>query len=100
MGYINYEGKKIPGGSIAEQTPSQTNYGGISMRTYDSRSDVVNKIKPNRRQHKVGGVIKISVNCRQHVLFIIDYLRFINVNEEKNVVDPFDSAQDLRFDDF
>ena len=44
LGYINYEGKRILGGSVAEQTPSQSNYGGVPMRTYDSRADTLNRI--------------------------------------------------------
>lgn len=43
-GYVNYEGQKVPGGSVAEQTPTTTNFGGIPMRYYDSRSDVLNRI--------------------------------------------------------
>lgn len=43
-GYIDYEGQRVPGGSIAAQTPTTSNYGGIPMRVYDSRSDVLNRI--------------------------------------------------------
>jgi len=43
-GYVNYEGQRVPGGSVAAQTPQTSNYGGIPMRIYDSRSDVLNKM--------------------------------------------------------
>lgn len=43
-GYINYEGQKVPGGSIAAQTPTTSDFGGIPMRIYDSRSDVLNRM--------------------------------------------------------
>ena len=44
MGYINYEGQNVPGGSVAAQTPTTSDFGGIPMRIYDSRSDVLNRI--------------------------------------------------------
>lgn len=44
MGYVNYEGQQVPGGSIANQTPGTSDYGGISMRLYDTRSDILNKM--------------------------------------------------------
>lgn len=43
-GYLNYEGQRVPGGSVAAQTPTTSNYGGIPMRIYDSRSDVLNRL--------------------------------------------------------
>lgn len=43
-GYVNYEGQKVPGGSVAAQTPQTSNYGGIPMRIYDSRSDILNRM--------------------------------------------------------
>ncbi|MFA5048451.1 MAG: hypothetical protein WC516_05520 [Patescibacteria group bacterium] len=43
-GYVNYEGQKVPGGSIAAQTPTTSDFGGIPMRIYDSRSDVLNRM--------------------------------------------------------
>ena len=43
-GYVNYQGQQVPGGSIAEQTPMTSNYGGIPMRIYDSRQSVLNRI--------------------------------------------------------
>lgn len=43
-GYENYEGQKVPGGSVAAQTPATSDFGGIPSRIYDNRSDVLNKI--------------------------------------------------------
>jgi len=43
-GYVNYEGQIVPGGSVAAQTPTTSDYGGIPMRIYDSRSDVLNRL--------------------------------------------------------
>lgn len=43
-GYVNYQGQQVPGGSIAAQTPIASNYGGIPMRVYDSRQNVLNRI--------------------------------------------------------
>ncbi len=43
-GYLNYDGQRVPGGSIAAQTPTTSDYGGIPMRIYDSRSDVLNRL--------------------------------------------------------
>lgn len=43
-GYANYEGQIVPGGSVAAQTPMESDFGGIPMRFYDSRSDVLNRI--------------------------------------------------------
>lgn len=40
-GYKNYKGQLIPGGSVAEQTPTTSNYG-IPMRFYDSRQSILN----------------------------------------------------------
>lgn len=44
IGYVNYEGQRVPGGSIASQTPTTSDFGGIPMRIYDSRSDVLNRM--------------------------------------------------------
>lgn len=44
LGYENYQGQKVPGGSIAAQTPTSSNYGGIPMRIYDSRQSILNKV--------------------------------------------------------
>jgi hypothetical protein len=41
-GYKNYQGQRVPGGSIAAQTPTTSNYGGIPMRIYDSRQSILN----------------------------------------------------------
>ena len=43
-GYTNYKGQRVPGGSIAAQTPNTSDYGGIPMRFYDSRQTVLNRI--------------------------------------------------------
>jgi hypothetical protein len=43
-GYINYNGETVVGGNVAAQTPTTSDYGGIPMRFYDSRSDVLNRI--------------------------------------------------------
>ena len=43
-GYTNYKGQQVPGGSIAAQTPTSTDFGGIPMRIYDSRQNVLNRI--------------------------------------------------------
>ena len=44
VGYKNYKGEQVPGGSIAAQTPSTSDYGGIPMRIYDSRQTILNRI--------------------------------------------------------
>lgn len=44
MGYVNYQGQRVLGGSVAEQTPPTSDYGGIPMRVYDSRQNVLNSI--------------------------------------------------------
>jgi uncharacterized protein YoxC len=44
VGYVNYEGKKVSGGSVAAQTPEVSDFGGIPMRYWDSRSDVLNRM--------------------------------------------------------
>ena len=44
VGYKNYQGQRVPGGSVAAQTPTTTDYGGIPMRIYDSRQSILNKI--------------------------------------------------------
>lgn len=43
-GYTDYDGQRVPGGSIAAQTPTTSNYGGIPIQVYDSRSNVLNRI--------------------------------------------------------
>jgi hypothetical protein len=43
-GYTNYKGQQVPGGSIAAQTPTSTDFGGIPMRVYDSRQTILNRI--------------------------------------------------------
>jgi hypothetical protein len=44
VGYINYKGQRVPGGSVAEQTPSQSDFGGIPLRIYDGTQNVLNRI--------------------------------------------------------
>jgi len=44
LGYENYQGQKVPGGSVAAQTPTSSDYGGIPMRIYDSRQSILNKV--------------------------------------------------------
>jgi len=44
IGYKNYQGQRVPGGSISAQTPTTSNYGGIPMRVYDSRQSILNRI--------------------------------------------------------
>jgi hypothetical protein len=43
-GYVNYKGEHVLGGSVAAQTPETSNYGGIPMRIYDSRANILNRI--------------------------------------------------------
>lgn len=43
-GYTNYKGQKVPGGSIAAQTPTTSDFGGIPMRIYDSRQNILNRV--------------------------------------------------------
>jgi hypothetical protein len=43
-GYTNYKGEKVLGGSVAEQTPSTSDFGGIPMRIYDGRQNILNTI--------------------------------------------------------
>ena len=42
-GYTDYDGQKVPGGSVAGQTPSVMPYG-VPNRIYDSRQSVINTI--------------------------------------------------------
>jgi hypothetical protein len=42
-GYVNYQGQKVLGGSVKEQTPPTADWGGIPMRIYDSRQNIINK---------------------------------------------------------
>lgn len=44
VGYTNYQGQKVPGGSIAAQTPTSSDFGGIPMRVYDSRQTILNRV--------------------------------------------------------
>lgn len=44
MGYTTFDGVQVPGGSIAGQTPSETNYGGVPNRIFDSRDKVLNTV--------------------------------------------------------
>jgi hypothetical protein len=43
-GYKNYQGQVVPGGNVAAQTPTTSNYGGIPMRIYDSRQSILNRV--------------------------------------------------------
>jgi hypothetical protein len=43
-GYVDYQGQRVPGGSVAEQTPSTRSYSSVPMRIYDSRSNILNRI--------------------------------------------------------
>jgi len=43
-GYVNYKGQAVVGGSVAEQTPPTSDFGGIPMRIYDSRQNILNRI--------------------------------------------------------
>lgn len=43
-GYVNYQGQEVPGGSVAAQTSTTSDFGGIPMRIYDSRQNVLNRI--------------------------------------------------------
>ena len=43
-GYVNYQGQKVLGGSVAEQTPPTSDFGGIPTQIYDSRQNVINTI--------------------------------------------------------
>jgi len=43
-GYVNYQGQRVPGGSVAEQTPITSNTGGVPMRFYDNRQSILNRI--------------------------------------------------------
>jgi len=42
-GYVNYKGQYVPGSSISEQTPSQSDCGGIPMRTYEPSANILNR---------------------------------------------------------
>jgi hypothetical protein len=44
VGYVNYQGQRVLGGSVAEQTPATSDFGGIPMQVYDSRQNVLNSI--------------------------------------------------------
>lgn len=43
-GYINYKGQQVMGGSISNQTPKTTNYGGVPLQYFDPRANVINTI--------------------------------------------------------
>jgi len=42
-GYTNYSGQRVPGGSVAAQTPMSTPYG-LPQRLFDSRQNILNTI--------------------------------------------------------
>jgi hypothetical protein len=44
IGYTNYKGQKIPGGSISEQTPATSDCGGVPLRIFDGTQNVLNRI--------------------------------------------------------
>jgi hypothetical protein len=41
-GYVNYKGQRVPGSSISEQTPAQSN-SEIPMRTYEPTANILNR---------------------------------------------------------
>jgi len=43
-GYVNYQGQRVLGGSVAEQTPPTSDFGGTPVQVYDSRQSVLNNI--------------------------------------------------------
>lgn len=43
-GYTNYKGENIPGGSVAHQTPEDSDYFAIPSRIFDSRDSLMNPI--------------------------------------------------------
>lgn len=43
-GYVNYQGQRVLGGSVAEQTPPTSDFGGVPMRVFDSRQSILNTI--------------------------------------------------------
>lgn len=43
-GFINYKGETVPGGSVSQQTPTSSNYGGVPAQIYDRRYNVINNI--------------------------------------------------------
>lgn len=42
-GYTNYKGQQVLGGSVKEQTPANSNFGGVPMMIYDPRANIINK---------------------------------------------------------
>jgi hypothetical protein len=42
-GFINYKGQRVPGGNVSAQTPSQSDTGGIQMRTYEPTANILNR---------------------------------------------------------
>ena len=42
-GYTTFDGKQVPGGSVAGQTPDSSGYG-IPHRVFDSRENVLNRV--------------------------------------------------------
>lgn len=43
-GYTNYQGQRVPGGSIAGQTPAASNYSGVPHRIFDTRENILNTL--------------------------------------------------------
>lgn len=43
-GYTDADGNKVPGGSVAGQTPQSTNYFATPSRFFDHRQDIINRI--------------------------------------------------------
>lgn len=43
-GYTDYQGQRVPGGSVAGQTPASADYGGIPHRIFDTRENILNTL--------------------------------------------------------
>ena len=43
-GFTDYKGQNVPGGSVAAQTSTTADFGGVPMVMYDNRHSVLNKI--------------------------------------------------------
>lgn len=43
-GYENYKGQRVPGGSVAAQTPDTSDFGGIPMSLYEPASSALNRV--------------------------------------------------------
>jgi hypothetical protein len=41
-GYVNYKGQQVQGGSVKNQTPNSTNYGGVPAQVFDSKVNILN----------------------------------------------------------